>query len=152
MAFYDLLIIEGGPAGFAAVYGASEGLHTLVVEKQAPGGQAGACSRIENYLGFPSGLTGGRIARPAVSQAITFDAEILDRQEVASIRSDGQYRVAELGGATEIRCHTMVIACGVTYCRLEDVKGIEKLTGAGVYYGASMAEALEYKDQDVFIV
>ena len=152
MAFYDLIIIGGGPAGLAAVYGASEVLHTLVVEKQAPGGQAGASSRIENYLRFPSGWTGGSLARRAVSQAIKFGAEILSPQEVASIRSDGQYRVAELGDGTEIRCHTMVIACGVTYRKLEDVKGIEKLTAAGDYYGASMAEALDYKDQVVFIV
>lgn len=153
MAFYDLIIIGGGPAGLAAaVYGASEGLHTLVVEKQAPGGQAGASSKIENYLGFPSGLSGTSLAKRAVAQAIKFGAEILDPQEVASIRSDGQYRIAKLGDGTEIRCHTMVIACGVIYRRLEDVKGIDKLTGAGVYYGASMAEALDYKDQDVYLV
>ena len=111
------------------MYGASEGLHTWVVEKQAPGGQAGASSRIENYLGFPSGLTGGRLARRAVSQAIKFGAEILDPQEVASIRSDGQYRVAKLGDATEIRCLQWLLL-GVTYRRLEDVKGIEKLTAS----------------------
>jgi thioredoxin reductase (NADPH) len=153
MAFYDLIIIGGGPAGLAAaVYGASEGLHTLVVEKQAPGGQAGASSKIENYLGFPSGLSGASLARRAVAQAIKFGAEILDPQEVASIRSDGQYRIAKLGDGTEVRCHTMVIACGVKYRSLEDVKGIDKLTGAGVYYGASTAEALDYKDQDVYLV
>jgi thioredoxin reductase (NADPH) len=153
MAFYDLIIIGGGPSGLAAaVYGASEGLHTLVIEKQAPGGQAGASSDIENYLGFPSGLSGASLARRAVAQALRFGAEILDPQEVASIRSDGQYRIAKLGDGTEIRCHTMVIASGVTYRRLEDVEGIDKLTGAGVYYGASMAEALDYQGQDVYIV
>jgi thioredoxin reductase (NADPH) len=153
LAFYDLIIIGGGPAGLAgAVYGASEGLHTLVVERQAPGGQAGASSNIENYLGFPSGLSGRSLAIRAVAQATRFGAEILDPQEVASIRNDGQYRIAKLGDGTEIRCHTMLIACGVIYRRLENVKGSEKLTGAGVYYGASMLEALEYKNQDVFIV
>ena len=153
MDFYDLIIIGAGPAGLAAaVYGASEGLHTLVVEKQAPGGQAGASSSIENYLGFPSGLSGSSLARRAVAQAIRFGAEILDPQEVANIRSDGQYRIALLGDGTEIRCHTMLIACGVTYRRLENVKGIDELTGAGVYYGASMVEALHYKGQDIYIV
>lgn len=153
MAFYDLLIIGGGPSGLAAaVYGASEGLHTLVVERQAPGGQAGASSSIENYLGFPSGLTNSSLARRAVAQAVRFGAEILDPQEVVSIRVDGQYRIAKLGDGTEIRCHALLIACGVAYRKLDDVKGIDKLNGAGIYYGASMAEALHYKGQDVYIV
>jgi thioredoxin reductase (NADPH) len=153
MAFYDLIIIGAGPAGLAAaVYGSSEGLHTLVVERHAPGGQAGISSNIENYLGFPSGLTGSSLARRAVAQAIKFGTEILDPQEVVEIRTDGQYRIAKLGDGIEIRCHTMVIACGITYRMLYDVKGIDKLTGAGVYYGASMAEALNYKGQDVYVV
>jgi thioredoxin reductase (NADPH) len=153
MAFYDLIIIGGGPAGLAAaVYGSSEGLHTLLVERQAPGGQAGLSSKIENYLGFPSGLTGGDLARRAVAQAIRFGTEILDPQEVIGIRVEDSYRIAKLGDGTEIRCNVMLIASGVTYRRLEDVKGIDKLTGAGVYYGASMVEALHYKGQDVFIV
>lgn len=153
MAFYDLLIIGGGPSGLAAaVYAASEGLHTLVVERQAPGGQAGASSSIENYLGFPSGLTGSSLARRAIAQAVRFGAEILDPQEVVSIRVDGQYRIAKLGDGTEIRCHALLIACGVAYRKLDGVKGIDKLNGAGIYYGASMAEALHYKGQDVYIV
>jgi thioredoxin reductase (NADPH) len=153
MAFYDLIIIGGGPSGLAAaVYGSSEGLHTLLVERQAPGGQAGTSSNIENYLGFPSGLTGSSLARRAVAQAIKFGTEILDPQEVVELRIDGQYRIAKLGDGTEIRCHTMIIACGVTYRMLDDVKGIDKLTGAGVYYGASMVEALNYKGQDVYVV
>ena len=136
----------------AAVYSSSEGLHTLLVERHAPGGQAGTSSNIENYLGFPSGLTGSSLARRAVAQAIKFGTEILDPQEVVELRIDGQYRIAKLGDGTEIRCHTMIIACGVTYRMLDDVKGIDKLTGAGVYYGASMVEALNYKGQDVYIV
>ena len=153
MAFYDLIIIGGGPAGLAAaVYGSSEGLHTLLVERQAPGGQAGLSSKIENYLGFPSGLTGGDLARRAVAQVIRFGTEILDPQEVVGIRVEDPYRIAKLGDGTEIRCNVMLIASGVIYRRLEDVKGIDKLTGAGVYYGASIVEALDYKGQDVFIV
>jgi len=153
MAFYDLIIIGGGPAGLAAaVYGSSEGLHTLLVERQAPGGQAGLSSKIENYLGFPSGLTGGDLARRAVAQVIRFGTEILDPQEVVGIRVEDSYRIAKLGDGTEIRCNVMLIASGVIYRRLEDVKGIDKLTGAGVYYGASIVEALDYKGQDVFIV
>jgi thioredoxin reductase (NADPH) len=153
MAFYDLIIIGGGPSGLsAAVYGASEGLHTLLVERHAPGGQAGISSNIENYLGFPSGLTGSSLARRAVIQAIKFGTEILEPQEVVGLRIDGQYRIAKLGDGTEIRCHAMIIACGVTYRMLDDVKGIDKLTGAGIYYGASMVEALNYKGQDVYIV
>jgi thioredoxin reductase (NADPH) len=153
MAFYDLIIIGSGPAGLAAaVYGSSEGLHTVVIEREAPGGQAGTSSNIENYLGFPSGLTGANLARRAVAQAIKFGTEILDPQEVVAIRVDGPYRIAKLADGTEIRSHVMLIACGVTYRKLTDVKGIDKLTGAGVYYGASLVEALQYKGQDVFIV
>jgi thioredoxin reductase (NADPH) len=153
MAFYDLIILGGGPAGLAsAVYGSSEGLHTLLIEREAPGGQASLSSSIENYLGFPSGLTGNSLARHAVAQAIRFGTEILEPQEVVGIRIDGQYRIARLTDGTEIRCHVMVIASGITYRRLDGVKGIDKLTGAGVYYGASMIEALHYKGQDVYIV
>ena len=153
MAFYDLIVVGAGPAGLAAaVYGASEGLHTLVIEKQAPGGQASFSSNIENYLGFPSGLPGISLARRAVAQAIKFGAEILEPQEVAGIRTDGQYRIARLTDGTEIRCNVMLIACGVTYRKLKGVKEIDRLTGAGVYYGASMVDALNYKQNDVYIV
>ena len=153
MPFYDLIIIGAGPAGLAAaVYGASEGLSTLVIERQAPGGQAGMSSNIENYLGFPSGLSGGNLARRAVAQAAKFGAEILAPQEVASLRVDGPYRIVKLNDGTEISCHALLIACGVSYRQLNDVAGIEKLTGSGVYYGASMVEALSCRDEDVFMV
>jgi thioredoxin reductase (NADPH) len=153
MPFYDLIIIGGGPAGLAAaVYGASEGLNTLLIERQAPGGQAGMSSNIENYLGFPSGLSGSNLARRAVAQAIKFGAEILTPQEVVSIHVDGPYRIVKVKDGTEIRSHVLIIACGVSYRNLDGVKGIERLTGAGVYYGASMVEALSYKDEDVFMV
>ena len=153
MPFYDLIIIGGGPAGLAAaVYGASEGIGTLLIERQAPGGQAGMSSNIENYLGFPSGLSGSSLARRAVAQAARFGAEILAPQEVASLRVDGPYRIVKLNDETEISCHALLIACGVSYRELKDVRGIEKLTGSGVYYGASMVEALSCKDEDVFMV
>jgi len=153
MPFYDLIIIGGGPAGLAAaVYGASEGLSTLLIERQAPGGQAGMSSNIENYLGFPSGLSDSNLARRAVAQAARFGAEILAPQEVASLRVDGPYRIVRLNDGTEISCHALLIACGVSYRELKDVKGIEKLTGSGVYYGASMVEALSCKGEDVFMV
>jgi thioredoxin reductase (NADPH) len=153
MPFYDLIVIGGGPAGLAAaVYGASEGLSTLLIERQAPGGQAGMSSNIENYLGFPSGLSGSNLARRAVAQAIKFGAEILTPQEVVGLRVDGPYRIVKLKDGTEIRSHVLIIACGVSYRNLDGVKGIEKLTGAGVYYGASMVEALSYKGEDVFMV
>ncbi len=153
MPFYDLIIIGGGPAGLAAaVYGASEGLSTLLIERQAPGGQAGMSSNIENYLGFPSGLTGSNLARRAVAQAIRFGAEILTPQEVVGIRVDGPYRIVKVKDGTEISCHVLIIACGVSYRNLDGVKGIEKLTGAGVYYGASMVDALSCKGEDVFMV
>ena len=153
MRFYDLIIIGGGPAGLAAaVYGASEGLSTLLIERQAPGGQAGMSSNIENYLGFPSGLTGGNLARRAVTQAIRFGAEILTPQEVVGIRIDDPYRIVKVKDGTEISCHALIIACGVSYRNLDGVKGIEKLTGAGVYYGASMVDALSCKGEDIFMV
>lgn len=153
MPFYDLVIIGGGPAGLAAaVYGASEGLSTLLIEREAPGGQAGMSSNIENYLGFPSGLTGSNLARRAVAQAIRFGAEILTPQEVVGIRIEDPYRIVKVKDGTEISCHTLIIACGVSYRNLDGVKGIEKLTGAGVYYGASMVDALSCKGEDVFMV
>lgn len=153
MPFYDLIIIGAGPAGLAAaVYGASEGLGTLLIERQAPGGQAGMSSNIENYLGFPSGLSGSNLARRAVAQAAKFGAEILAPQEVASLRVDGPYRIVKLNDGTEISCHALLIACGVLYRQLNDVTGIEKLTGSGVYYGASMVEALSCRDEDIFMV
>src|SRR5215210_4574085 len=153
MPFYDLIIIGGGPAGLAAaVYGASEGLSTLLIERQAPGGQAGMSSNIENYLGFPSGLSGSNLARRAVAQAIRFGAEILTPQEVVGLRVDGPYRIVKLKDGTEIRSHVLIIACGVSYRNLDGVEGIEKLTGAGVYYGASMVDALSVKGEDIFMV
>ena len=133
--FYDLAIIGGGPAGLAAgVYGASEGLRTVMIEREAPGGQAGLSSRIENYLGFPSGLSGSDLARRAVAQARRFDVEILSPQEAVSIRVDGPYRYIKLGDGFEISCHALLLAMGVQWRNL-DIPGIERLQGAGVYYG-----------------
>ncbi|MFB2771023.1 FAD-dependent oxidoreductase [Pelatocladus sp. BLCC-F211] len=152
MPFYDVIIVGGGPAGLAAaVYAASEGLRTVMVEKEAPGGQAGTSSRIENYLGFPVGLSGGDLARRAVAQAQKFGAEILTPQEVTGLRVDGQYRYITLVDGSELSSHTVIIATGVSYRRL-NVPGSEKLTGAGVYYGAAMTEAMAYQGEDVFIV
>lgn len=153
MPFYDLIIIGGGPAGLAsAVYGASEGLSTLLVERESPGGQAVMSSNIENYLGFPSGLTGINLARRAVAQAVKFGVEILTPQEAVEIRIDGPYRIVKLKNNIEIRCHALIIACGVSYRKLSDVEGLDKFTGAGVYYGASMSEALSAKNETVFII
>src|SRR6201998_4667931 len=135
--FYDLAIVGGGPAGLAAaVYGASEGLHTVMIEKEAPGGQAGMSSRIENYLGFPSGLSGGELARRAVTQAQRFGVEILAPQEVVSVRKEDPYRIIKMADGAEISCHALLIATGVSYRKL-DVPGIERVQGAGVYYGAA---------------
>ena len=153
MPFYDLIIIGGGPSGLAAaVYGASEGLSTLLIERQAPGGQAAMSSNIENYLGFPSGLTGSSLARRAVVQAVRFGVEILAPQEVMGLRIDGPYRIVHLKDGKDISCHALLIASGVSYRRLEDIKGIDKLTGAGVYYGASLVEALSSQGEDVYMI
>jgi thioredoxin reductase (NADPH) len=150
--FYDFVIVGGGPAGLAAaVYGASEGLKTLLVERSAPGGQAGMSSRIENYLGFPSGLTGADLARRAFTQAKRFGAEILSPQEAVGLRVDGPYRFVKLRDGNEISCHALLIASGLSWRRL-DIPGIEKLQEAGVYYGASMTEASLCSGEDVFVI
>ncbi len=151
-SFYDLIIVGGGPAGLAAaVYGASEGLQTALIEREAPGGQAGMSSRIENYLGFPSGLSGGDLARRAVTQAQRLGAELLAPQEVTGVRVEDQYRIVTLSDGTELSCHALLISTGVSYRKL-DVPGIEALTGAGVYYGAAMIEAVSCQDGDVYLV
>lgn len=150
--FYDLVIVGGGPAGLAgAVYGASEGLRTVLVEGSATGGQAGTSSRIENYLGFPSGVSGGDLARRATVQAKRFGAEILTAQEVASIGRDDPYRIVRLTDGTELRCYAVLIASGMEVRRL-DVPGITELVGVGVYYGAALTEASTYRNQDVYVV
>jgi thioredoxin reductase (NADPH) len=150
--FYDLVIVGGGPAGLAAaVYGASEGLRTLMIERDAPGGQAGTSSRIENYLGFPSGLSGADLARRAVTQAARFGVEILTPQEALGVRLADSYRIIRLGDGGEVSCHALLVATGVSYRKL-DVPGIDALTGAGVYYGAAMTEAISCRDEDVYIV
>src|SRR4029079_889545 len=150
--FYDLVVVGGGPSGLAAaVYGASEGLRTLLVEREAPGGQAGTSSRIENYLGFPSGLTGEDLTRRAVAQARKFGAELLTPQEACGLRIDGQYRVLTLSDGAEVSTRALLIASGVSY-RTLDVPGAAALTGAGIYYGASLIEARSCSDEEVLII
>jgi thioredoxin reductase (NADPH) len=149
--FYDLAIIGGGPAGLAAaVYGASEGLHTVIIEREAPGGQAGMSSRIENYLGFPNGLSGGDLARRAVVQAQRFGVEILS-QEAVGVRTEGSYRIIKMADGNEISCHALMIATGVQWRRL-DTPGIDRLQGAGIYYGGGSTEALSCKGETVYVV
>jgi thioredoxin reductase (NADPH) len=151
-SFYDLAIVGGGPAGLAAaVYGASEGLHTVLIEREAPGGQAGMSSRIENYLGFPAGLSGGDLAHRAVMQARRFGVEILAPQEVTTVRTEGSYRILKLADDNEISCHALMIATGVQWRRL-DAPGIDRLQGAGVYYGGGATEALSCKGELVYVV
>ncbi len=150
--FYDLVIVGGGPAGLAAaVYGASEGLRTVMIEREAPGGQAGTSSRIENYLGFPVGLSGADLARRAVTQAKRFGVEILNPQEAKAIRLEENYRIIILSDGSEISCHALILSMGVAWRRL-NVPGIEQFTGAGVYYGAAQTEAAACKDEEVYVV
>ncbi len=152
LPFYDLVIVGAGPAGLAAaVYGASEGLKTLLVEREAPGGQAGTTSRIENYLGFPSGLSGSDLARRALAQARRLGAEILSSQEVATVRRSDPYRTVVLDDGSELSCQAVVVATGVSYRQLE-VPGATELSGAGVYYGAATTEAILYRDAEVAVV
>ena len=152
LEFYDVAIVGGGPAGLAAaVYGASEGLKTVMVEREAPGGQAGLSSRIENYLGFPSGLPGSAFARRAVDQARRFGVEIVSPQETLGVRADGPYRYLRLTNGTEISCHALILAMGVQWKKL-GIPGEEKLQGAGVYYGAGSSEAFACKDEDVYLI
>src|SRR5213595_141137 len=150
--FYDLVVVGAGPAGLAAaVYGAADGLHTLLVEREAPGGQAGRSSRIENYLGFPMGLSGNDLARRAVAQAKRFGVEILTPQEVSTVRLEGPSRVLKVSDGGEVGCRAVLITSGIAFRKL-DVPGLEKFSGAGVYYYAPMSEAFSYRDGDIYIV
>ncbi len=150
--FYDLAIVGAGPAGLAAaVYGASEGLRTVLIERQAAGGQAGTSSRIENYLGFPSGLSGGDLARRALTQARKFGVEVLTPQQVMEVRLNGPYKHLILEDGGEITCHVLMIASGVSWRRLR-APGADRLTGRGVYYGAALTEARNCRDEDVYLV
>lgn len=150
--FYDLVIVGAGPTGLAAaVYGSSEGLETLLIERHAPGGQAGESSRIENYLGFPAGVSGAELARRASTQALRFGTEVLCPQEATELRVDGAYRRLRLADGAEVACHALLVATGVRYRRLS-AHGIDALTGAGVYYGASVAETAGMLGQDAFVV
>jgi thioredoxin reductase (NADPH) len=149
---YDLVVVGAGPAGLAAaVYGAADGLRTLLIEREAPGGQAGRSSRIENYLGFPTGLSGGDLARRAVAQARRFGVEILAPQEVVGVRIEGPSRVLRLSDESEVITRAIIIATGIAYRKLE-VPGLERLQGAGVHYYAPMSEAFSHRDGDIYIV
>jgi thioredoxin reductase (NADPH) len=150
--FYDLVVVGGGPAGLAgAVYGASEGLKTILVERYATGGQAGTSSQIENYLGFPTGVSGADLARRATMQAKRFGAEILTAQDVVEIRRNDPYRTVKLSDGSELSCYSVMIASGMEVRRLE-VPGVEELVGAGVFYGAALTEAAAYRDRDVVVI
>jgi len=150
--FYDLVVVGGGPAGLAsAVYAASEGLRTILVERNATGGQAGTSSQIENYLGFPSGISGSDLAHRATTQAKRFGAEILAAQDVVEIRRDDPYRSVKLSDGTELAAYAILVASGMEVRRLE-AAGVEVLTGLGVYYGAALTEAATYRERDVFVV
>jgi thioredoxin reductase (NADPH) len=150
--FYDVIIVGAGPAGLAcALYCSTEGLKTILIEREAAGGQAGLSSRIENYLGFPSGLSGADLARRGVDQVRRFGTEVLAPVEAVGLRVDGEYRIVKLSNGHELVGHSVVIAAGVQWRQLQ-IPGIERLTGAGVYYGAATTEAPACKDEDVFIV
>ena len=150
--FYDLVIVGGGPAGLAAaVYASSEGLRTVIVERDVPGGQAGSSALIENYLGFPDGLSGAELASRAVQQAQKFGTEILLTKSAAKLRDDKGYRVLQLEDGTEIVSHTVLLAVGVAYRKL-DAEGADRFTGSGVYYGAAAAEAARFRDKEICLL
>jgi thioredoxin reductase (NADPH) len=152
LPFYDIVIIGSGPAGLAAaVYAGSEGYKCLVIEKAAPGGQAGSSPKIENYLGFPTGISGDDLARRAVSQAKRFGVEILSAQEAKTIEVRDAYRIVRLNDGTELSCHAVLMATGASFHTLT-MPGADTLTGAGIYYGAAYTEAMNFKDQHVFVV
>ncbi|MBC7897918.1 MAG: FAD-dependent oxidoreductase [Cytophagaceae bacterium] len=151
--FYDLVIIGAGPAGLAcAVYGASEGLKTLLIEQNAPGGQAGTSSMIENYLGFPNGVTGADLARRAATQAKRFGAEVLISNAVTGLRREDPYRIVELANGTEVACHALMLSSGMAAVKELEVPGVAALLGAGVYYGAALSEASMYRGQHVYVL
>lgn len=150
--FYDLIVVGGGPSGLAAaVYGASEGLRTILIELDVTGGQAGTSSQIENYLGFPAGIAGADLARRATTQARRFGAEVVTARAVASIRAEHPYRIVTLDDGSELRCYALLLATGMQVRRLE-VPGLEALTGAGVYYGAALSEAAACRGADVVVI
>jgi thioredoxin reductase (NADPH) len=151
-AFYDLIVIGGGPAGLgAAVYGASEGLRTVLVERTATGGQAGQSSRIENYLGFPDGVSGSQLTERARRQAAKFGAEVLTAREVTGLEVRGAARTVRFGDGSAIDAHAVILATGVTYRQLT-APGVEDFTGRGVYYGSALTETAGCAGEDVYIV
>lgn len=150
---YHLVVVGAGPAGLtSSVYGASEGLKTLLLDREAPGGQAGLSARIENYLGFPAGLSGRDLTNRAVAQARKFHVEIVSPQAVARLRVENEYKVLTLGDGREVQADTVVLAMGVQWRKISDVENLERFTGAGVYYGSSMAEARTCQDETVYVV
>jgi thioredoxin reductase (NADPH) len=150
--FYDLAIVGAGPGGLAsAVYGGSEGLRTVLIEREAPGGQAGTSSSIENYLGFPAGLSGGDLARRAVAQARKFGVEILTPQEATKLRLEGPYKYLTLADGSEISCHVLMLSVGVSWTLLP-ARDAHRFVGSGIYYGAAMTEAIHAAGRTVYMV